>query len=262
MSHCTFGTWRHWTGGWIHSIQESNSSAFLMFRWCSWTHFDRQPRNWNYLQIYGSLWRVVVATCKSKHPWQSNWTWGTTAYFTREPRHFHPFVPISIWQLVSLGLICRAAHWCRDSFVLHCSPASPLLPSEPVTCKHKKNVSKILWHCVPRCLLGLRLLLTLQLKQLNSKGYAKKTKQEKTEIEVEFFLLLKSRMNIDFLPPVWVFFWTLLWNLAPPSHPNASRSKQHTTYRCTSTALLGSCGSRQSMIKVCKASKHNWRGRF
>lgn len=121
--------------GWIHSILESNRSALPMLRWCSWTYSDRHSRNWNYLRICRSLWRAVVATCKSKHLWQSNRTWGTTAYSTREPRHFHPFVPISIWQPVSLGLICRATHWCRDLFVLHCSPASPLLPNKPVTCK-------------------------------------------------------------------------------------------------------------------------------
>lgn len=129
---------------WIHSIQESNSSAFPMLRCCSWTLSDRHPRNWNYLRICGSLWRAVVATCKSKHPWQSNRTWGTTAYSTGEPRHFHPFVPsISIWQLVSLGLISRATRWCGDSFVLDCSPASPLLPNKPVTCKQKKK--KKMW---------------------------------------------------------------------------------------------------------------------
>lgn len=56
----------------IRPIQESNSSVFPMLRWCSWTHSDRHPRNWNYLRICESLWRAVVATCKSKHPWQSN----------------------------------------------------------------------------------------------------------------------------------------------------------------------------------------------
>lgn len=190
-----------------------------------WTHSDRHPRNWNYLRICESLWRAVVATCKSKHPWQSNRTWGTTAYSIREPRHFHPFVHISIWQLVSLGLICRATRWCRDSFVLHCAPASPLLPNKPVRCKQKKKMFKRLWDTLALCsqmFLRVTSALDTPAQATKLEGLRRKKGEKKTEIENKLFYW-KAEWILIFLPPVWVF-WTQLWKLAPPSQLNASRS--------------------------------------
>lgn len=120
-----------------------------MLRVCSWSHSDRHPRNWNYLRICGSLRRAVAATCKSKHPWQSKPRLQKQQLTPSHPGWFHPFVPISIWQLVSLGLICGATQWFRDSFTLCCFPSFSAASDKPMTCKQQNF--KRLWNTSAQC---------------------------------------------------------------------------------------------------------------